>query len=122
LDEALDGQLKAQLEAVPADTTFRREAERHIAPDWPLWLGFQAGLGKSADRPIDAWEQCFLPGELQERLQTVEVSDGDGGTRPLVGNEVVLSEGQFGSVAPQPPRRWWQTGLIGLGLGGGMIL
>lgn len=122
IDEVLDGQLKEQLAGVPADTTFRREAERHIAPDWLLWLGFQAGLGRPADRPIDAWEQAFLPAELRDWLRTVEVTDAEGNTRPLVAQEVVLSEGRFLPTAVDAPNRWWQTGLIGLGLGGGMVV
>lgn len=122
LDDVLDGQLRAQLAGVPAETTFRREAECHIAPDWLLWLGFHAGLGRPADRPIDAWEQTFLPAELRDWLETVEVTDDEGRSQPLVAQETVLSEGVFAPPAVEPPSRWWQTGLIGLVLGGGMVL
>lgn len=122
LDEALDGQLKAQLARVAAGTTFRREAERHMAPDWLLWLGFHAGFGRPADRAIDAWEQCFLPAKLQEWLGTVEVTNAQGQRLPLVARKVMLSEGTFAAPPDKPPSRWRQTGLIGLAVGGALIL
>ena len=119
LDAAVGGQLKEQLAGVATGTTFRREAERHMAADWPLWFAFHAGFGPRADMAIDAWQRAFLPGELAKSLRTVTLADDDGSRRPLVGEERVVSVGRDALLPPaQPPSRWWQTGLIGLGVAG----
>ncbi len=122
LDEALGGQIAEQLQGVPAGTTFRDEAERHIAYHWPMWLGFNAGLGRPADRPIDAWEYTFLPAELRDWLRDVEIAADDGAPRPLVRTELLLNEGDAPVTPVDPPSRWWQTGILGLALAAGMLL
>ncbi len=122
LNESLGGEIKRQLQGVPARTTWRAEADRHMAPDWPLWLGIHLALGRPADRAIDAWEHTFLPSQLRDWLQAVELTDERGRGRPLAGTPMLLNAGTFPVPPADPPSRWWQTGLVGLGLAAVMVL
>ncbi len=122
IDEVLGGKLQAQLKAVPAETTYRDEVERHVAGDVPLWFGLHAILGPYADQQLSAWQASFVPGELQAWLTMVELPDGEGGTRPLVGREVVLQLSPLPPAADRSSQRWWQAGLIGLVVGAAMML
>ena len=122
LDEALGGQIREQLAGVSAGTTYRIEAERHMAPDWPLWFGIHAGLGRPAEKSLDAWEQSFVPMELARWLSKVEIA-GETGAVPLVRGETLASSGRPDLAAPErAPRRWLHMGLLGVGLAGLMIL
>ncbi len=125
LDESLDGIIEKQLTGVATGTTYRRETERHMAPDALMWFSMHAGFGASADEPIDAWEQCFLPGELSRWLGEVELTRDDGERVPVgvpVEEMVVLSQGTLPPIAAERPSRWGWTGLIGLAVGGAMVL
>src|SRR5688500_2185767 len=122
LDEALGGAVRAQLEGIATGVTWRGEAERHVAEDWPLWAGFHVGFGRPADREIDAWEQGFLPAELRDWLRTVQITGSDGQPAALVAREIVLTEGRLPLAPSQPPSRWWLAGLLGLMLASAMLL
>ena len=120
LDQAIGGQVKAQLGGVAAGTTFRREVNRHFGSNWPLWFGVHVALSGATDRPIDAWEHTFLPAELRDWVQQVTVTI-DGQQVPLASAPVLSSQGRFAPVPANPPSRWWQTGLIGVVWALGML-
>lgn len=122
LDSALEGQLKDALASMPAETTYRRESERYMAPDPLFWFGIHAGFGPYAEQSLDAWQQSFLPNELRRWLRDIEVTSADGRRVPLVAREVVLQENPLAPVAAVPPRRWLTTGLIGVVAAGVMLL
>lgn len=122
LDEALGGQIQAAIAGVPAGTTFRREAERHLAPHWFIWFGIHAGLARPTDVSISAWEHTFLPEELRRWLGQVEVIDESGRRVPLVKGELELSRGRVAMPSLDAPARWWQTGLIGLAIAGLLVM
>lgn len=121
LDAALGGQIEAQLSPIQTSATYRGETERHLAPHWFIWLGIHAAFGRPGERPLNAWEHAFLPEELRRWVAEVQVTNEQGQRVPLVLHTVVFNEGARVAL-PQPPSRWWQTGLIGVFIGGGMLL
>ena len=83
LDTVLGGQLREQLEPQPTAVTYRSEVLRLMAPEPPLMIGMDLGLGPRVDRPIDLWQRSFLPLTLMEAVRGVRV-EGGGASRPLV--------------------------------------
>ena len=117
LDDALGGALKSQLSARSRGNTYRSEAVRLARPAPWMWLGFDLGLGPSADRALSRWEEGFVPMRLADALREARNSAG----RPLVkAEEQVLPH----RIAPEPverPRRWWPWALAGLALAAGIL-
>ena len=110
LDAAVGGALRGQWQGEAAGTTYRRETERHLAPDPPMWFAVHAAAGPSTEVPIDLWRASFVPDTLRRTLNATRI-DG----RPLVSREVVLQADSIG-VPASPPTRWPVTGAIGLGV------
>jgi hypothetical protein len=112
LDAALGGVLARHLQGRSQGNTFRSEAVRLARPDPLMALGFDLGLGPSADRPNALWEDAFVPMRLAQSLRDVRLADG----RPLVVAEEALLPHR---LAPEPePRRvaWWPSLLAGVAL------
>src|SRR5690606_12285945 len=110
LDQALGGALRSQLAGRSRGNTYRSEAVRLARPAPWMWLGFDLGLGRYADRPLSRWEEAFVPMRLADSLREARRADG----RPLV-----LSEHELlpHLIAPEPverPRRVWPWLLAGL--------
>lgn len=119
LDRAVGGRLRAATEGKPTGTTYRWHSERLIEGDRLAYFGLLGGLGPAADRPIDAWEEMFLPFKVLEQVRGIQVPDGNGGTVPLVRSEQTLFEAV--GRAPEraePPFRLPAYLLAGVALGG----
>ncbi|MHA6204390.1 lipoprotein N-acyltransferase Lnb domain-containing protein [Dyella soli] len=101
LDKALGGTLKRQLEARAGGMTYRQQTARLMSNEAWLMLILDLGLGPYADQPLNAWQESFLPMVLQSESSHVQVSDGMGGTRPLVQAEQLLSPNR---LVPPPDR------------------
>jgi hypothetical protein len=71
------------------------------------WLatGIDIGLGRPADHKLSAYEEMFLPMRLRDYIRGLRVSDGNGGTRPLVKSERQLL-GTISHPEPTAPPRW----------------
>ena len=69
LDAALGGRLKSQLAGRSRGNTFRSEAVRLASPATWMWLGFDVGLGPSADKPMSRWEEAYVPMRLADSRQ-----------------------------------------------------
>jgi hypothetical protein len=110
IDRAVGGQLRRQLSGRSHGSTYRSEAVRLASPATWMWLGFDAGLGPAADRPLSLWEESFVPMRLAAALREVEV-DG----HPLVESDVPVLPHR---IAPEPadaPRAvlpWLAAGLL----------
>ena len=61
VDEALGGQLRAQLSGRSQGNTYRSESVRLAAPAAWMALGFHVGLSGHADRPLSRWDESFIP-------------------------------------------------------------
>lgn len=110
IDFALDGQLHNQIAGRSRGNTYRSEAVRLASPAAWMWLGFDIGLSRRADRQLSRWEEAFVPMRLADSLREARLADG----RPLVIAEQDLLPHL---VAPEPaeaPRAWWPWLLAGL--------
>ncbi len=89
LDAALGGVIKKETGSIPTNTTYRFHTSRLTQDSWPVFTGTMMGLGEPTDRPINAWEEMFLPVRMMNQLHSVRVQTAHG-TEPLVVNERVL--------------------------------
>jgi hypothetical protein len=89
LDGALGGLIRNATMSVQSGTTYRFHTSRLTQDDWPIFTGTMAALGQPTDRPIDAWEEMFLPVRMMDRLRAINV-ETPSGLQPLVRNERVL--------------------------------
>jgi hypothetical protein len=116
LDRALGGALHARLRG-PARLSYRDHALRFTAGSPWFYFLFDLGLGRSADRPLDGWDDAFLPDRLAADLRAARITD-DSGTHPLVSREITLFQAARPPARDRPPLRVpWQLAL-GLALGG----
>lgn len=99
LDRSLGGALSGVSAGRPARGTLRDHTRRLVQPDFWLYLGLEAVLGRYTDRPIDRWQELFIPGELAGEVATHQ---------GLVIEDIVL----FESTLPEPPAQagpvWWR--------------
>lgn len=91
LDRVLDGRIRDQIGSNPTGHTFRFHTQRLTVQDIPLYTGLLIGLGNPVDRPIDVWQEMFLPLALREHLNEVTVLDADGNEVPLVTSDRTLN-------------------------------
>jgi hypothetical protein len=121
LNHALGGALDAALTGVPTGTTYRSHSLRLTAASLPTYTGLILGLGLPTDRPIDAWEESFIPMELMRHLRSVQVTGEDGVARPLVAEERTLFLADRAPPRDQPPSRTTGYLLAGMLLGVGFV-
>lgn len=113
IDSALGGALRQQMSDRSDGSTYRSEAVRLASPAPLMWLGFDIGLGPSADRPLSRWAEAFVPMRLADALREVKLADG----RPLVREEYEILPHR---LAPEPvgsPKHWWWWALAGVAIG-----
>jgi hypothetical protein len=110
LDQALGGALSREFGRVPAAQTWRDHTRRLTAPDFWLYLGLEIVLGAPVDRPIDAWEEMFIPALLADAVADMEVASGTA-RGPLVLEDVTLFESSLQTPAAEP-RAWWPRYLL----------
>ena len=116
IDGALGGALRRQMEGRSQGSTYRTEAVRLASPEPAMWLGFDIGLGPSADRPLSRWAEAFVPMRLAAALRETRLPDG----RPLVASEQQILPHR---LAPEPqtiPARWPRWALAGLLVAAGL--
>ncbi|WP_051924452.1 DUF4105 domain-containing protein [Arenimonas donghaensis] len=100
VDEALGGQLRAQLSGRSQGNTHRSESVRLAAPAPWMALGFHVGLSGHADRPLSRWDEAFIPMRLRDALREVKREDG----RPLVKAEQQLLPHRLVPPPAEAPR------------------
>ncbi len=103
LDLVLGGELKRATIGVPAEGTLRFHTRRSITNDKLLFVGIDASFGPRVDRPLDRWDEMFLPAKVQERVRELTVPGPDGSTVPLVKGEFpILTIGAFHVEKTEP--------------------
>nr|WP_281779529.1 DUF4105 domain-containing protein [Lysobacter auxotrophicus] len=113
LDRVLDGGLRRQIEGRSHGSTARSEAVRLASPAWWMWLGFDVGLGPSADQPMPVWRESYVPMRLAAALREVKNTDG----RPLVREEQQILPHRLPPEPQDGPVRWWPWALAGIAIG-----
>ena len=103
LDRALGGVIKARLTKLPGGMTYRQQTVRLMSAQPWLMLILDLGLGPYADHPLNAWQESFLPETLQANLRVVTVTDGHGGTQPLVQSEDLLAPNHLNVPPAEAP-------------------
>jgi hypothetical protein len=116
LDRALGGALRAAFEGKATGTTYRQHTERLTAETLPEYTGLLLALGPSTDRPIDAWEESFLPVKLMEHVRGIQVPGDDGVMRPLVLSDAQVFEATRTAERTAAPGRGVVYGAIGVAL------
>lgn len=99
LNSVLGGALKPVLTARPAPMSYRQQIGRLMSAQPWLMLTVDFGLGPLADRPLNEWQESFLPAVLAREIRFVRLPDGHGSVRPLV-----VSEREIAPSHLQPPR------------------
>lgn len=109
LDEALEGGLKRQMVASSLGNTYRSESVRLAWPAKWMALGFDLGMGRAGDKPLNRWQDGFIPMRLQQSLR--EAKGPKGG--PLVlAEQPVLPD-----TLPPPPAELPQWSLTATAIG-----
>ena len=116
LDAALGGTLQREFTSRSRGNTFRGDAVRLASPAAWMWLGFDLGLGPSADRPNSLWQDAFVPMRLADALAGLRLEDG----RPLVSGTEQLLPHRLRAEPAETPRPWWPWLLAGLLLAAGI--
>ncbi|WP_395772077.1 DUF4105 domain-containing protein [Arenimonas sp.] len=112
LDEALDGGLKRQMVASSLGNTYRSESVRLAWPEKWMALGFDLSMGRSGDKPLNRWQDAFIPMRLQQSLREAK---GPRGGPLVLAEQPVLPD----TLAPPPAElpQWSLTATaIGLAL------
>jgi hypothetical protein len=114
IDLVLGGAIRARTDTVPTGTTYRWHTDRLTAADPLAYTGINMALGQPVDRPISAWQETFLPLELQKWVRQVRVPGPGGVPQPLVKSERALYESSAFTDRASPPRWFGRFLLLGL--------
>jgi hypothetical protein len=121
LDRVLDGALRDQLAGKETGTTYRWHSLRLTGANPAVYTGLSLGLGTPTDRPIDAWEEGFIPMQLMRHIRDVRVTGPGGDSVPLVLDERAVFEADRPAEAAAPPNRWPAHLLVGALLAGALL-
>ena len=117
IDAVTGGRIRATLDSGNSGTTFRWHTRRSLENNLFTWTGTDAALGPKVDQPIARYGETFLPGKLREYIRTVEYTDDQGRTHPLIRGEITLAETDR-YLVPDVPTEWtWRFVLGGFVLG-----
>lgn len=113
LDLILGGALGAATQGVPGEGTLRFHMARSLTNDVAMYLGILTAMGPMADRPLDQWDEMFLPEKVQARVRELRVADASGRMVPLVTREATVVDLDVYRVEATPPR--WALRFLGAG-------
>jgi hypothetical protein len=120
IDEALDGELKAQNEG-PARFTYRGHTARYTERDPFVNLLLTLWMNDSMERPIRIYDQAFLPDELERLVAHSHYRDAGGQEASLVGSDYTLYAARRPKVPESPTPRWPAALGIGVLIGGAAL-
>jgi hypothetical protein len=114
IDRVLGGELRASLERVATGTTYRSHSLRLTHDDLPVYTGLLLAMGRPVDRPLDAWQESFIPMQLSEHVANVQITGDDGVARPLVIGSTTLFTATRAAPPAVAPRRTFGYLVAGL--------
>ena len=121
LNSVLGGALQPPLTARPAPLTYRQQIDRLMAAQPWLMVPMDLGMGPSTDRPLNEWQESFLPMVLARELRGVQIPDGHGGVKPLVVSEREIAPNRLKPPGAGPPDLDLPLGIAGLALAVAML-
>ncbi|MCL2179198.1 MAG: DUF4105 domain-containing protein, partial [Cystobacterineae bacterium] len=116
LDKVLGGQFSVWLKQQPARMTIREHTRRYSVVNPPMLLLLDFFQNDELDKPIHAYEEAFLPDELERRVLQFSIHQGLQ-PRPLVANSWNFSKNK---LRPNPREFPPETEIACLGIGLGM--
>jgi hypothetical protein len=118
IDRVLGGQLRDYLRAIPTEQTYRSHSLRMMQGEKLLVTGVDLVLGRPTDVKLSADQASFLPVQLMQYARGLKL---DGGTRPLVAREFLLSDAPERAAEPEHVPSMWK-GLVPVGLALGLVI
>lgn len=114
IDKAAGGALKPKALATPSRMSLRDHTRRHAV--WPIIdFGMMFAMSSRVDAPITAWDEMFLPGELEQQLNQLKIKGSDGKERPIIKETRIFNEAKDRAPTPEQPRILWPwLGVLGL--------
>jgi len=89
LDYATDGQFKKSTMTIPSRMNFRNHTRRFLIR--PLIdYGLMFCMSHEIDRPITAWDEMFLPSELERNVLDLEYTDEEGHSVSIAASHKVV--------------------------------
>jgi Domain of unknown function (DUF4105) len=122
LNSVLGGVLQATFTTRPAPMTYRQQIDRLMSAQPWLMVGMDVGLGPFADRPLNEWQESFLPMVLAREMRSVRIPDGHGGVKPLVVSERQIAPNRLKPPAAMAPDLNLPLGVAGLALAVAMLV
>ncbi len=121
IDGVIGGRIAATLKPVTTRTTLRWHDRRLSADQLWLYIFLDYALGHPVDRPLSAWQECFLPAKLALHLQSVQVPRGDGTMGPLVIWQKQLATGIYTERAEPPASFFYGFLAAGICIGAAFV-
>lgn len=121
IDRVIGGKLKEASQG-PATMTWRHHTLRLTQDDALLSMALTVVMSNVIDRPINQWEEMFLPAYVQEGMRRVKVPGPDGAEIPLVKSEKALTKSTRPPVHTERPSWLVWNLLAGVLMGGALFL
>jgi hypothetical protein len=118
LDQEINGRIAAGLKGMPTANTYRSQDRRTTADTLWLYVFLDCSLGHYVDRPLSAWDDCFLPGGLAKYITPIKVPDAEGKLQPLVISQEQYATGKFAERDAPPAAYFYGFLAGGIGIGG----
>ena len=117
LDKTLDGELK-RATLKKARMSLRDHSRRYMARSPLLELGHMFLTNKEVDRPIQVWNEMFLPDELERQVLDLKITDSTGNAQSIVSDYIILFKPDRDEVPAEVPPLWPKMLLSGLFIAG----
>jgi hypothetical protein len=113
IDAATDGQLK-RMYSTPATLTFRGETRRYTEHDPIVHMLLLLWMNDSMEKPIQRWDEAFLPDELERMVDDAKYEDASGKLVPLVSASYTVYDAHRPPIPEAPSAAW--PGLLAVGV------
>ncbi len=114
IDDLIDHRLSKITKGVASGTTYRWHTDRLTVGSLWLYVALKGVLGHPIDRPIDRWDEMFLPEMMHDRLKEVSVIV-NGHEEPLILREKTSPSTRTPELQSPPALAPWFLA-VGMGI------